>query len=111
MTPGQAEDGGGKYEPSESVEDDVGTAELEWNLLNIPGHSMTHQHRGEELDKSGDDDVRAGEGGKHDVVQVPAEGGAVLDGDQDDDIEDGPQDAEAEVCGCKDPSSCDVVNI
>ena len=111
MTPTQGEDCGGKYEPGESVEYDVDTAELEWDLLSILGHSMTHKHSGEELDKGGDDDVGGGEGGKHDVVQVPAEGGAVLDGDQDDDIEDCAKDAEAEFCRCKHSSSCHVVNI
>ena len=111
VSPAQGEDCGGKYEPGESVEDDVDTAKLEGNLFNILGHGMTHQHSGEELDKGGDDDVGAGERGEHDVVQVPAESGAVLDGDQNDDIEDSAQDAEAEVCGCKDSSSCDVVNV
>ena len=110
VTPAQGEDCGGKYEPGESVKHDVDTAELEWNLLSILGHSMTHQNSGEELDEGGDDDVGGSEGGEHDVVQVPSEDGAVLDGDQDDDIEDSAQNAEAEVCGCKDSSSCDVVN-
>ena len=64
-----------------------------------------------DLDKGGDDDIGGGQGGEHDVVQVPAEDGAVLDGDEDDHIEDGAEDAEAEVCGCEDSSSRDVVNI
>ena len=110
VTPAQGEDCGRKYEPGESVKYDVDTAELEWNLLSILGHSMTHQHSGEELYKGSDDDVGGSQGGEHDVVQVPGKGGAVLDGDQDDDIEDSPQDAETEVCGCKDSSSCNVVN-
>ena len=109
MTPGQGEDCARKYEPGESVKYDVDTAELEWNLLSILGHSMTHQHSGEKLDKGSDDDVGGSQGGKHDVVQVSGKDGAILDGEQDYDIEDSPQDAETEVCGCKYSSSCDVV--
>ena len=51
VVPGQDQDGGGEDEPGQSVQDDEDIAELEWNLLFIPGDSVAHQHGGEQLDE------------------------------------------------------------
>ena len=99
------------YEPGESGEAGAETTELELNTETVPGDCVTHHHGGEELDEAGDDDVGGSHGAQQQILHILAETGAVLDGDEDDDVEDHADDGQTEVQACEDSSSRDLINV
>ena len=109
LQPGHEEDCVGQCDPGQSLDENVNTAELKWNLCQVPGHGVTTDYRGEQLEEGGDDHVGDPEAGEEAVVRLLQEEGAVLDGGHDDDVEDSAEDAETEVHRDEDSPRCEVV--
>ena len=108
LQPAHEEDSVGQDDPGQSLDHNVNIAELKWNLREVPGHGVTTDHRGEQLQEGRDDDVGHTEAGQEAVVRLLQEVGAVLDGGHNDHVEDGGEDAETEVQRDKDSTSGEV---